>query len=52
LSSGIKRFFANMALSVAPLLKAYAERIGLRAADFGAHSLRADFLTSAPRLRA
>jgi hypothetical protein len=31
------------------IVKAYAERIGLKAADFGAHSLRAGFLTSAAR---
>jgi integrase len=31
------------------LVKAYAERLGLKAADFGAHSLRAGFLTSAAR---
>ncbi len=30
-------------------MKAYAERIGLKAADFGAYSLRAGFLTSAAR---
>lgn len=35
--------------SVCDLVKAYAERIGLKAADFGAHSLRAGFLTSAAR---
>jgi integrase len=35
--------------SVCDLVKAYAERIGLNAADFGAHSLRAGFLTSAAR---
>jgi hypothetical protein len=29
--------------------EAYAERIGLKATDFGAHSLRAGFLTSAAR---
>jgi integrase len=31
------------------VVKAYAERIGLKATDFGAHSLRAGFLTSAAR---
>jgi integrase len=31
------------------LATAYAERIGLKGADFGAHSLRAGFLTSAAR---
>jgi hypothetical protein len=35
--------------SVCNLVKAYAERIGLEAADFSAHSLRAGFLTSAAR---
>jgi site-specific recombinase XerD len=35
--------------SVCSIVKAYAERIGLKAADFGAHSLRAGFLTSAAR---
>ena len=35
--------------SVCDLVKAYAERLGLNAADFGAHSLRAGFLTSAAR---
>jgi site-specific recombinase XerD len=35
--------------SVCDLVKAYAERIGLKASDFGAHSLRAGFLTSAAR---
>jgi site-specific recombinase XerD len=35
--------------SVCDLVKAYAERIGLKGADFGAHSLRAGFLTSAAR---
>jgi site-specific recombinase XerD len=33
--------------SVCSIVKAYAERIGLKATDFGAHSLRAGFLTSA-----
>jgi site-specific recombinase XerD len=33
--------------AVADLVKAYARRIGLRAGDFSAHSLRAGFLTSA-----
>jgi integrase len=35
--------------SVCDLVKAYAGRLGLKAADFGAHSLRAGFLTSAAR---
>jgi site-specific recombinase XerD len=35
--------------SVCNIVKAYADRIGLKAADFGAHSLRAGFLTSAAR---
>jgi site-specific recombinase XerD len=35
--------------SVCDLVKAYAVRLGLKAADFGAHSLRAGFLTSAAR---
>jgi site-specific recombinase XerD len=35
--------------SVCDLVKAYAERLGLKANDFGAHSLRAGFLTSAAR---
>jgi hypothetical protein len=35
--------------SVCSIVKAYAERIGLKAADFGAHSLRTGFLTSAAR---
>jgi site-specific recombinase XerD len=35
--------------SVCSIVQAYAERIGLKAADFGAHSLRAGFLTSAAR---
>jgi integrase len=35
--------------SVCDLVKAYAVRVGLKAADFGAHSLRAGFLTSAAR---
>src|SRR5712671_920437 len=35
--------------SVCSIVKAYAERIGLNATDFGAHSLRAGFLTSAAR---
>jgi site-specific recombinase XerD len=35
--------------SVCDLVKAYAARLGLKAADFGAHSLRAGFLTSAAR---
>jgi site-specific recombinase XerD len=35
--------------SVCDLVKAYADRVGLDAAAFGAHSLRAGFLTSAAR---
>jgi site-specific recombinase XerD len=35
--------------SVCDLVKAYAGRLGLNATDFGAHSLRAGFLTSAAR---
>jgi site-specific recombinase XerD len=35
--------------SVCDFVKAYAELVGLKAADFGAHSLRAGFLTSAAR---
>jgi site-specific recombinase XerD len=35
--------------SVCDLVKAYAGRLGLKASDFGAHSLRAGFLTSAAR---
>ena len=35
--------------SVCDIVKAYAERLGLKGADFGAHSLRAGFLTSAAR---
>jgi integrase len=35
--------------SVCDLVKAYAGRLGLKATDFGAHSLRAGFLTSAAR---
>ena len=35
--------------SVCHLVKAYAERIGPKAADFGAHSSWAGFLTSAAR---
>jgi integrase len=35
--------------SVCDLVKAYAGRLGLKQADFGAHSLRAGFLTSAAR---
>jgi hypothetical protein len=31
------------------LVKDYAARLGLKASDFGAHSLRAGFLTSATR---
>ncbi len=37
------------AKSVCDLVQAYAERLGLNPADFGAHSLRAGFLTSAAR---
>jgi integrase len=35
--------------SVCDLVKAYAGRLGLKEGDFGAHSLRAGFLTSAAR---
>jgi hypothetical protein len=35
--------------SVCEVVQAYAERIGLRATDFGAHSLRAGFLTGPTR---
>ena len=35
--------------SVCDLVKAYAERLGLKATDFGAHSLRAGFLTGPAR---
>jgi site-specific recombinase XerD len=35
--------------SVCDLVKAYATRVGLNATDFGAHSLRSGFLTSAAR---
>jgi integrase len=35
--------------SVCDLVKAYAARVGLDAKDFGAHSLRSGFLTSAAR---
>jgi hypothetical protein len=35
--------------SVCDLVKVYASRLGLKKADFGAHSLRAGFLTSAAR---
>jgi hypothetical protein len=35
--------------SVCSIVKAYAELIGFKAADFGAHSPRAGFLTSAAR---
>jgi integrase len=34
---------------VCDVVQAYAERLGLNATDFGAHSLRAGFLTSAAR---
>jgi integrase len=37
------------AKSVCEIVKAYAGRVGLKPADFGAHSLRAGFLTSAAR---
>jgi len=37
------------AKSVCDLVKAYADSVGLDAASFGAHSLRAGFLTSAAR---
>jgi hypothetical protein len=37
------------AKSVCEIVKDYAERLGLKPADFGAHSLRAGFLTSAAR---
>jgi site-specific recombinase XerD len=37
------------AQSVCILVKTYADRLGLNGADFGAHSLRAGFLTSAAR---
>ena len=37
------------AKTVCEIVKAYAGRVGLKAADFGAHSLRAGFLTSAAR---
>jgi integrase len=37
------------AQSVCDLVKSYAEQLGFKAADFGAHSLRAGFLTSAAR---
>jgi len=37
------------AKSVCDLVKAYADRVGLDATSFGAHSLRAGFLTSAAR---
>jgi integrase len=35
--------------AVCDIVQAYAARLGLKAADFGAHSLRAGFLTSAAR---
>lgn len=38
--------------SVCTIVQAYAARLGLKAADFGAHSLRAGFLTSAARRHA
>ena len=37
------------AKSVCDLTKSYAGKLGLNAADYGAHSLRAGFLTSAAR---
>jgi integrase len=37
------------AKSVCDIVKAYAETVGLDASTFGAHSLRAGFLTSAAR---
>jgi integrase len=37
------------AKAVCEIVKAYAGRVGLKPADFGAHSLRAGFLTSAAR---
>jgi hypothetical protein len=33
--------------SVADIVKAYARRVGLNVADFGGHSLRAGFITTA-----
>jgi integrase len=41
-----ERLTAN---AVCEIVKAYVGRVGLKPADFGAHSLRADFLTSAAR---
>jgi site-specific recombinase XerD len=35
--------------AVCDIVQAYAARLGLKAADFGAHSLRSGFLTSAAR---
>jgi integrase len=35
--------------AVCEIVKAYVGRVGLKPADFGAHSLRAGFLTSAAR---
>jgi integrase len=35
--------------AVCDIVQAYAARLGLKASDFGAHSLRAGFLTSAAR---
>jgi hypothetical protein len=43
---GIKRLKAE---AVCDIVQAYAARLGLKASDFGAHSLRAGFLTSATR---
>jgi hypothetical protein len=43
---GARRLSAK---TVCEIVKAYAGRVGLQPADFGAHSLRAGFLTSAAR---
>ena len=43
---GIKRLTDKL---VCDLVKTYAAQVGLNAADFGAHSLRSGFLTSAAR---
>jgi site-specific recombinase XerD len=43
---GARRLSAK---AVCEIVKAYAHRVGLKPADFGAHSLRAGFLTSAAR---
>jgi len=37
------------AKAVCEIVKAYAGRVGLKPDDFGAHSMRAGFLTSAAR---